>query len=403
MKRLKMILSDFRESLGANLVLLFVMTAVIFLFLYTYGQYRFSTHNYNVLRKNLSNFVYFEDFVIDFGGEESYKETMEVVNQINEFDAVKTAYYYLGAAGFLGDLRCNVSVYNEDIRKLCPEPEKGEWFTQGKNEDGSFNVVVAGSDFYNAKVGSEYTFYIGLPGTEQVEVKIRICGVMGFPCYFPNFNGGGTFVGANKLFTPGDCIIFDNEAIQFIIDARSEMFHGSMNRIVEFEPDASEEEIEECLQYFSSRGTYHDEEEILNQSREDLAYFFKTAMLFPLFLLFTAGLTFLSISTLSVYKKIDKQAVYYLVGCSKKRILADVLIQIGIVSFVSGLLNILFALSYSFLRAKQIILMDNVLFDSQVIWVTIGILLFIYALTAMTVVLILRKKSPVALLRKFEN
>ena len=39
MKRLKMILSDFRESLGANLVLLFVMTAVIFLFLYTYGQY----------------------------------------------------------------------------------------------------------------------------------------------------------------------------------------------------------------------------------------------------------------------------------------------------------------------------------------------------------------------------
>ena len=236
-----------------------------------------------------------------------------------------------------------------------------------------------------------------------MEVKIRICGVMGFPCYFPSFSGGGTVVGANDLFAPGSCVIFDNEAIQSIIDARPEMFHGSMNRIVEFEPDASEEEIEECLQYFSSRGTYHDEEEILNQSREDLAYFFKTAMLFPLFLLFTAGLTFLSISTLSVYKKIDKQAVYYLVGCSKKRILADVLIQIGIVSFVSGLLNILFALSYSFLRAKQIILMDNVLFDSQVIWVTIGILLFIYALTAMTVVLILRKKSPVALLRKFEN
>ena len=120
MKRLKMILSDFRESLGANLVLLFVMTAVIFLFLYTYGQYRFSIQNYNILRKNLSNFVYFEDYVIDFRGEEAYKETMEVVNQINQFEAVKTAYYYLGAAGFLGDLRCNVSVYNEDIRKLCP-------------------------------------------------------------------------------------------------------------------------------------------------------------------------------------------------------------------------------------------------------------------------------------------
>ena len=91
----------------------------------------------------MSNFVYFEDFVIDFGGKESYRETMEVVNQINDFDAVKTAYYYLGTEGFLGELRCNVSVYNEDIRKLCPEPEKGEWFTPV-----SYTHLVSAYDTY---------------------------------------------------------------------------------------------------------------------------------------------------------------------------------------------------------------------------------------------------------------
>ena len=85
--------------------------------------------------------------------------------------------------------------------------------------------------------------------------------------------------------------------------------------------------------------------------------------------------------------------------------MVDMTIQIGIISLISGLLNLLYVLNYSKLVAMDVIHYDVVflVFDSQVIWVLVGIILAIYLLTVCVAMSIMKKRSPVDMLRKFEN
>ena len=114
-------------------------------------------------------------------------------------------------------------------------------------------------------------------------------------------------------------------------------------------------------------------------------------------------MAFISITALTIYKKMDHQAVYLLIGCSKRRMLTDVLTQMGIICLIAGALNIYLTSNYGLLTKLKLLQSGFVIFDKKIIIVIVSIILVMFIFIMLTAVLLTKRKSPVELLRKFEN
>lgn len=410
MKRLIIYWENFKTTWVSNLAILILLTISIYFFVDAYGIFRAEIDTYTRLKNaDTENMVYFEEKQIVYNSENYVNEYRALASEIENFAAVDYVdMSFSGYVNFEGEQReelASLNVVKEQQKVLYPVLKKGEWPLQGVNEDGSLNAVVSGKYLYgHTKVGDVIT--VKLNRQEHVEIKIKIAGILPYPCYMPYYGGGGSTIAADSLFANYDTIlVYDGELMQSLMDQYPGSFGVDRNFMVKFDADASEEDLEEAMQFLRNRGAIHPVSEILNQSKIELAESFKSVMLQPIFFLFTTFLAFISMMILSIYKRIQDHSVFYLVGCSKKRIMVDMTIQIGIISLISGLLNLLYVLNYSKLVAMDVIHYDVVflVFDNQVIWVVVGIILAIYLLTVCVAMSIMKKRSPVDMLRKFEN
>ena len=61
----------------------------------------------------------------------------------------------------------------------------------------------------------------------------------------------------------------------------------------------------------------------------------------PMFFLFVSSIALISISVLFVYKEIiKKNSIYYICGCSSKKIFFYMACGIGLISIIAGIINI---------------------------------------------------------------
>ena len=402
MKRLKLIFTEWKDNWFSSIITFIILTFAIFFFLVTFGKYRYIKYSYDLVSEivDVENSVFFSDQTI-FMSEDSHRsQYMDLFQQMGEIDALSCIYGSMRRSVFVdGSLNNQIIVCWDELRALFPQRLlKGEWPEEGVNSDGSFNAVVGGDELYGKQVGDVLELKVS---NESEPIRVKVSGVLSYPALLPRFNSTSNRMSTDDIFGNGNAIIVnDNEAVRALVEEANISF--APNFIIQFKEDANAEDVAYCKELLSSVGRFQDMSDVMENTEKKIQRTLKEELLFPCFLLFTAFLIYFSISILSVYKKIGNKAIYHLVGCSKRQVVTDVLIHLGIVCILSGLLNVLFALNYGYFFLWGFDL-GAVLFDKYVILMVSGVVLLVYAVTAVVCAMIIKRKSPVALLRKFEN
>ena len=123
----------------------------------------------------------------------------------------------------------------------------------------------------------------------------------------------------------------------------------------------------------------------------------------PLFLLFIATMSLISMSVLMIYKKLETHSIYYLCGCSRRRSFLQMFAGICGIALTSGIINIAIILLYPFLYTRGILNLGNVIIDEVSIVYILLYLLVACLLSALLPYLAFRKSSPIDFYRRKES
>ncbi len=403
MKRLKLFFSDIKDTWFSHIIVLIIMIASVFSFARAYGRYRYISDPYHLLESaGIENSLYFEEKNLEYMGENYTSEITELTRKIEQFPAVEYASGIDSVTILCQNGGFSLSIFDEGIKGLYPKTLQGEWFTDAVNEDGSINAVMTDEYISGVEVGDVLEVY--LAGNNDVSITIKITGILPYYSQLPSLSAQASEMLTEYLYNAkGALLVQNNPIIEDLKKTYSQSFSNDGNFIVIFRDGASQSDIDECKTFLGSNGGYHEMSNILQQSKENMDLALKKNMISPLFYLFIAFMAFISITALTIYKKMDHQAVYLLIGCSKRRMLTDVLTQMGIICLIAGALNIYLTSNYGLLTKLKLLQSGFVIFDKKIIIVIVSIILVMFIFIMLTAVLLTKRKSPVELLRKFEN
>lgn len=381
----------------ANIFLLILMTFSLFFFMFTYGQYKYLTQTYRLINNaDINNSLYFSCI---FNPGTDITETIKIAEKkIKELDAIEKVQTCKVSNIKYNDLIQTLVVINSDAKQLYPKLSQGKWPETDINDDGSINAVVHGYSFYNVKIGTNQQMYLN-----DKPVTIHITGILNLVSNMPEFGSSGSRLTTDKLYKKYDAVIL-NESSYINNLVNIDNFNTYPNFIISIKDNTSEKELKETEDTLTNLGTYIKMSEILENTQQYIKKTMSSTLILPIFFLIISFVSFISISVLIIYKRIKTRSIFYLMGCSKRRMVFDTILQVGIISFISGGINIVLATNYEYFYIHNFInLGDKILFDSKIILLMLGIILFYFLFATLVSLLVLSKKAPLDVIREFQN
>lgn len=411
MKQLRMIFNFYRRS-GFAVGLIFVlMTLSLFLVSNAVGNYRFAVYTRDLYRNaGLENAVYYMPLSqsdIKFGSDGIQAKVKESKTEILKFPAAENCLIpNFGILSYEGKPG-NFLLYDKALNKAFPLPvAEGEWFSkQSFNQTGSggpYDVVVGGTLFSNAVVGSNLPITFYKDGKETV-VIVHVKGKLSYPAYIPEFGSSGNIISADGFLNNWDVVIFQKTTdIENMLNKKS-VLNNQINYFVQFSPSASKQEINRCLDYMQANGMFADYDDIMKNTEEHVADELRSQLPIPLFFLFVSTISLLCVSVLLVYKKLREYAVYYLCGCSRKRSFLTIALAIGLIGLLAGAINVAFVANYPLFASRGILNLGSVIIDRSSLWYLIGYVLAVAGLSILLPFYVFHRESPIELYRRKEE
>ena len=418
MKRISLWWQNLKGSILLDLLLLFVITVSIFSLSNAWGAYRYvdlANEKVNVALESDQALYYmdFSDIIPPATAEDVAKITAG--NQAR-YELIQTVEQMSGVRSVLANYSMRVSSFNSpemlgwtamlcstDYQKLFPELNRGEWFDQAENEDGTFNAVLCGEDFYDVPIGSTMDLVVYEDeGTDSVlnAFTIRVCGVIYSPAFIPTLGASGTSLTTPNFYLTVPTVLLGKcDTFEMLMQRGMDFQYGSAlkNFFVDFTADATPEQIQAVQDLLSQTGGCLTFAEIQQDSAEYLDNSLKGSIVIPIFYVVVSFVAFFSITILSVFRRTRTYAVYYLLGYSKRRIVWSVTSHTGILILLAAGINLIYVNSYYAWVAMDWIQPDPVsppYFDAASSWLIVGIALFMFAVTLAAAIGVLRKKSP---------
>ena len=246
-------------------------------------------------------------------------------------DGVEELCVNRAVTGRYRDKFVNFILYDDAmLSRFRLKMDRGEWLSE--SFDG--NCVVGGSLFSDADVGDALECLLG-----EGSISLRVSGKMAYPAYIPQMLGGDS---ADKLLR-----CYDNVLLMVYTPELADRLHALHANVIEYEnyfvilkPDISEENRKRVTDLLSASGRYLTYEEIIDNTDQVNDYRIKTKLPMPLYAFVIASVSVFSLSLLMTQKKLGAFSVYYIVGCSRKRIMALIAAALSLVSALPCLLNI---------------------------------------------------------------
>ncbi len=398
MKRIYLFFSSLRESLLADLLVLAVLTVALFVFMDAYGMYRYITMTYDLTQKAglHARAVYFCPSV-DMDNMETEEQLRAIKSEVEALPGVQEVLIDRWGTAACGDMPVKVTASTESLRRMTPAPDRGKWFEEGINADGSVNVVVAGKQFNDAQIGDEIPVQIG---PERKPYTLRVCGVLSIPAVVPSFGGYGSQVLTSTFFKSESGLLIGEDAFDTLFTEDIERISSQF--FIDFDQNASQETIDSAQEALTRLGGYQTLEDILRDTRAFNATTFKQVMVRPIFYVVIAFVLLVSISLLYVFKRLKTFSVYYLLGYSKRRILADMAWRAGLIALVAGAVNFAYLHVYSSMVAAGKIeaVVGACYFGAEADGMLLLLVGGMFLLTMLASALVLRGKSAVVFLRE---
>lgn len=362
-----------------------------------YGMYLYQAYTRDVLlRSNLQNGGYLMNIMGPMDNPEEYNALIsEQQKKIESFPAckylIKDESFSLGISNDK-DTYYICSAYDKNHRLAFPlEVDRGRWLS----EDPEYTEAVLIGNYFGNKVGDELILEGG--------IKAVVVGISEGSPFCPRFTRSGTGLrSAHLMFTPDTARLYvTKETVdpQLLAGVTTYSQH---NCYVVFDENAAAGELEELKRYIEAHGVFTPYEKIIADSNSEIEMWLTTAFPFPLFILAVCTISILCICTVIIKRSMNEYSKYYLLGCTKKRVIYLVTAPMIIFFGVPCAANLLSVLAFPhFLRAG-----DRYFYDQEYILDHRAALLVICYFAVLAALLVImpkmfyRKYSPLSLYRR---
>lgn len=405
MRKLYLWWQNTKTHIILDIFLLFAITLSLFYFSNALGTYRMTVLCEELLNDTIENkkSVYYMELYdamqrLDVTAEESIAENIsryENIKKLRSEDCVEAVHTRAFIGSHNADAWHNVIIYNMESISMFPELYRGSWFDEAQDEHGNFNAVVYGSQYKNMELGSIITTFVN-----GKELNIKVCGEIYESLPIPMFDGSGSYSNVNSIYSIGDngIIIFECDPIMdYVWDSDStKNFIQYDNFIVEFKETATEQQIKPILDNLSKYGGVSYFDSIFENTREYIDELFKIKMTVPMFYTVISFSAFLCITILYVIKRSKEMSVYHILGYSKHKMAASIVLRVLLLLLTSATINVLYVENYYTLLAKDIIKTEvrPPYFDEFSTLIIVGISIIMLIIVAVASVCTLYSNAP---------
>lgn len=399
-KHLFLVWEFYSGSITPLIIIMIVMTFAQYTFTNVMGISNYIGYSKKVFNESsLENALYYipaknEDYYA-LSTDEQKAQDAETKEKLLEIDGVEELCVNRAVTGRYHDKYVNFILYDDAmLSRFKLSMDKGEWLSGEFTND----CVIGGSLFNDVDVGDEIECLLG-----NGSISLKISGKMSYPAYIPQMLGGDS---AEKLFRCYDNVILMVYS-PYLIEQLKELDANVIeyeNYFVVLNPEISDDNKKLVTDILSATGRYLTYDEIIDNTDKVNDYRIKTKLPMPLYAFVISSVSVFSLSLLMTQKKIGEFSVYYIVGCSKKKVMALIATALSAVSALPCLLNIANILidPYLFRTDDSRINKANCYIDNRMIIPLIAYTIFIVAVTVGAALSTYRNKSVADILRRVE-
>lgn len=428
-KNLKLFKEFFSKNIIKSLALLIVIVSTCIIFCSKIAEINYQFHSLSYFNKEeLSNGeclnIYscisdsYDMMYMDENGSvdmdsvnEKYSKAVEsdIYRQIGELPAVDKVYSYT-------DESRGENLYNDSYIKLIfsntdtyqffnYDLSDGCWFWETEQTSEYPNVVLCGSIFGDVEVGSDIDItYLTKP------YKVHVIGKVAAPYQHVEFVGDYIhgIKNTNTLFFMDDELSFKT-------------FGSTIKRypsaaVVQYKSDATEEEIEECHQFYRSavyskvdnipagKRIYVSSDEYMELAYDyinnDIKQLLEKDLIFSIIAIFMT----IILSVLMIRSKRNEHNIYCLCGASKRKNFLISFSAIASIAVAAGIICSIYMLNYSYMISNGMVSVSDIEFRFEwncyaVMWLYLLVVSLISSVIPF-IMLVRKKMTLITLYRK---
>lgn len=355
-KLLKLSFLHLRDHFVSSLFLVIIMSLSLISFINAVGQIQYAKYSLDIYQESnlqTADYVMPNFFNGQLGADIVARNKIidEFHAKLKAIDGVTEVVYEKYIVCGLQDqiikegMNSGISMINSDFfNAIDLRTSSGDWLNKSKQslDDNVIDTVVSGASLstkYN--VGDLVDVDILNYKTKESvgSIKLRIIGILEYPGYLVQFNVQSTKLNASQLFRMNNrFIIKENSRVMEMFAGESGVnYQQSANCFVFY---ANEEKRATAVEKVKELGTICTKEQLIDNSKEATRKIIIQKLPLTIFMLIVSALSFVSVATVTIYKKLNEYMIYYICGSSWKRCFLYAAISIGILGLISfGIAN----------------------------------------------------------------
>lgn len=398
MKQWKLIRSFYSGMRLPCLLLLLLMAVSLTVLTVGVGNYRYVTYAQTVMQHSgLDNAV-----CVSYFGQECPDDLTEEYRYMKEQPCVDDVMYGVSAGPIVcRDEGITLHLMPESVYAKLPFfLPKGELFSDsGLTADGKLQCVVGAPFLEDVKTGDTIDLYNGATG-EKMEVYVT--GKLPYPYFQPGFGSAGDVTADAFIEAVQILLAKDTPQTRAVLKEMDMTYISSLSYWVVFKDTATSTEKADFIHFLRQDHHVSTYEDIMENTDAAAAETAAGALAAPLYFLFITTVSFVSMAVLLLYKKINQQAIWFLCGCSKGRGYRYASTAIGLICLVSCLVPLLLIWQYP-VWGEMDLMPIHMYFDWWSVWILLGYLAAVLALSFAIPFALQYKASPMQVLRRLDE
>ena len=264
--------------------------------------------------------------------------------------------------------------------------------------------VLSSRAFNDLKIGDTFEAELYF-GNETNTLSFRVSSHLVSPYKQLEFGGSGTILIASDLFSnnPGIILQADEVTIDYLEQISDVKYYPDV--LFTIKEGVSDSDISIFLESLRTTGTVESLDDIIANTEELIKRSFMRIVIRPTVYLISSLFALFSIIVLMVRKKSLEMAVAYMIGASKKDLVALVVGVCIIITAVPTVVNVAFVLTAPALNWKGSVLgyvIGEEYISSNLVWIVMLYFVLAVLVSVIAMIVSMSDKSPLELLKSLD-
>ncbi len=402
MKHMTLIHSFYSRMRLPCLLLFLLMTSSLLILTMGVGYYRYVTYSRTVMKDSgLDNAVY-----VSYLGVEDAPDTkgmMEEFRLVQDISYVENVMYAVDAGPIVcRDEGISLILLPDGVYTKMPFfLPKGELFSEsGLTEDGQIQCVMGAPFLRDVKAGDSINLYDGVSGQAM---EVYVSGKLPYPYFHPDLGSAGN-ISADAFVSSVQIILAkDTPQTRAVLETLPGIEYTSYSSYwVDFSDTATSAQKAAFIRQMQQGHRVASYEDIMKNTDSTVSEAASSGLATPLFLVFITTMSFISITVLLLYNKINQSAIWFLCGCSKRRSYVYASLAVGLICLAACLLPLLIIWLYPVWGEMELLPL-HIYLDGLSVWIILGYLAATLVLAFGIPFALQYKTSPMDTLRRLDE